>query len=67
MPQSSTGTNDRQPGTAKKPGLARRLRNYLIAGLLIWIPIVVTIWVLRFLTGILDQSLVLLPRAWQPR
>jgi uncharacterized membrane protein len=45
---------------------ARRLRNYLIAGLLIWIPIMVTVWVVRFLSGILDQSLVLLPSSWRP-
>jgi uncharacterized membrane protein len=42
------------------------LRDYLIAGLLIWIPIMVTIWVLEFLTRILDQSIVLLPKAWRP-
>ena len=47
-------------------GFARRLRNYLIAGLLIWIPIMVTVWVVRFLSGILDQSLVLLPPSWRP-
>ncbi len=47
-------------------GPARKLRNYLIAGLLIWIPIMVTVWVIRFLAGILDQSLVLLPPSWRP-
>jgi uncharacterized membrane protein len=46
--------------------LGRQLRNYLIAGLLIWIPIMVTVWVVRFLSGILDQSLVLLPPSWRP-
>jgi uncharacterized membrane protein len=45
---------------------ARDLRNYLIAGLLIWIPVMVTVWVIRFLSGILDQSLLLLPLAWRP-
>src|SRR5262245_8262992 len=64
--QASTPKSEQKPDAAKPPGLARRLRNYLIAGLLIWIPVVVTIWVLRFLTGILDQSLVLLPHSWQP-
>jgi uncharacterized membrane protein len=42
------------------------LRNYLIGGLLIWIPIMVTVWVVRFLSGILDQSLLLLPPSWRP-
>jgi uncharacterized membrane protein len=45
---------------------ARALRNYLIAGLLIWIPIMVTVWVVRFLSGILDNSIVLLPPSWRP-
>jgi len=45
---------------------ARQLRNYLIAGLMIWIPVMVTVWVVRFLSGILDQSLVLLPPSWRP-
>jgi uncharacterized membrane protein len=45
---------------------ARALRNYLIGGLLVWIPIVITVWVVRFLSGILDQSLLLLPRPWRP-
>jgi len=45
---------------------ARALRNYLIGGLLVWIPIMVTVWVFRFLTRILDNSLVLLPPPWRP-
>lgn len=45
---------------------ARTLRNYLIAGLLIWIPIMVTVWVVRFVGRILDQSLLLLPPSWRP-
>jgi len=45
---------------------ARKVRNYLIGGLLIWIPIMITVWVVRFLTGILDSSLLLLPPSWRP-
>ena len=52
--------------TGKPYGRARALRNYLIAGMLIWIPVMVTVWVIRFLSGILDQSLVLLPPSWRP-
>jgi uncharacterized membrane protein len=54
------------PGPAGRPGVARRLRNYLIAGLLIWIPIMVTLWVVRLLSRVLDQSLLLLPPGWRP-
>ena len=45
---------------------AKAFRNYLIAGLLVWIPIMVTVWVVRFLSGILDNSIVLLPKPWRP-
>ena len=65
-----TPSSTPDPGIAPVPpgngGRARRLRNYLIAGLLIWIPVMVTVWVIRFLAGILDQSLVLLPSSWRP-
>ena len=45
---------------------ARSIRNYLIGGLMVWIPIMVTVWVVRFLARILDQSLLLLPPPWRP-
>lgn len=59
------------PGAAGEPTTnkrhpARAFRNYLIAGLLVWIPIMVTVWVVRFLSGILDNSIVLLPKPWRP-
>jgi len=41
------------------------MKKYFITGLLIWIPIVVTIWVLKFIFDFLDQSLLLLPAAFQ--
>jgi len=44
----------------------RTLRNYLIAGLLIWIPIVITIFVFRFLLNLMDQTLLLLPPPIRP-
>ena len=44
----------------------KRLRRYLVAGLLVWIPIYVTVIVVQFVTRQLDKSLVLLPRRFQP-
>jgi len=44
-----------------------QLKKYLITGLLIWVPLVITVWVLSILVGTLDQSLLLLPDNWQPR
>ncbi len=39
------------------------MRKYFITGLLIWIPLVITIWVLKLVVDMLDQSLLLLPTA----
>lgn len=41
------------------------MRKYLITGLLIWIPLVITIWVLKLVVDTLDQSLLLLPPQWR--
>lgn len=37
------------------------MKKYLITGLLIWIPLVITLWVLKFIVDVLDQTLHLLP------
>jgi uncharacterized membrane protein len=41
------------------------MKKYLIAGLLIWIPLVITLWVLWIIFDTLDQSLLLLPDTWR--
>lgn len=42
------------------------MRSYLLAGLVVWLPILVTIMVVRFIVDLLDQSIALLPDAYQP-
>ena len=42
------------------------LRRYLIAGLLVWLPIVVTVLILKFLIDVVDRTLLLLPAMLQP-
>lgn len=42
------------------------LRQYLLAGLVVWLPILVTIGVLRFIVELLDRSIALLPKAYSP-
>ena len=42
------------------------LRRYLIAGLLVWLPIVVTVLILKFLIDVVDRTLLLLPAMMQP-
>jgi len=37
------------------------MKKYFITGLLIWIPLVITVWVLKLVVDMLDQSLLLLP------
>jgi len=37
------------------------MKKYIITGLLIWIPLVITLWVLKFIVDALDQTLLLLP------
>jgi uncharacterized membrane protein len=41
------------------------LKKYLITGLLIWIPLIITLWVLKVIVDMLDQSLLLLPASLQ--
>ena len=41
------------------------MKKYFITGLLIWIPLVITIWVLKLVVDVLDHSLLLLPVSWQ--
>ena len=43
------------------------MRRYFITGLLIWVPLGITIWVLQALIGTMDQSLQLLPGSLQPK
>ncbi|HEV2442674.1 MAG TPA: DUF502 domain-containing protein [Steroidobacteraceae bacterium] len=62
----STPAIDRQ-GPAPQPGQAgpkkkgSPLRRYLVAGVLVWLPIIATLWVVTFLFHLADRSLLLLP------
>lgn len=42
------------------------LRKYFISGLLVWLPIWVTLLVIKFLVDLLSKSLLLLPPEYQP-
>lgn len=43
------------------------IKRYFITGLLIWVPLVITGWVLSLIVNTLDQSLHLLPAAVHPQ
>ena len=42
------------------------LRRFLVAGMLVWLPILATIWVVSFIVSIADRTLVLLPSPYRP-
>ncbi|MCK9389166.1 MAG: DUF502 domain-containing protein [Sulfuritalea sp.] len=42
------------------------MKKYFITGLLIWVPLVITAWVLSLIVRSMDQSLLLLPQAMHP-
>lgn len=42
------------------------LKRYLIAGLLIWVPLAITLWVLDFIVTTMDRTLTVLPASWHP-
>jgi len=42
------------------------LRRYLMAGLLVWVPLGVTLLIVAFLVDLMDQTLRLLPESLQP-
>ena len=42
------------------------MRKYFITGLLVLVPLAITIWVLNLVIGMMDQSLLLVPEQWRP-
>jgi len=42
------------------------LRKWLFAGLLVLVPLIITLWVLDWVVSTLDQTLRVLPASWQP-
>ena len=42
------------------------LRRWLLAGLLVLVPLMITVWVLNWIIGTLDQTLQILPEQWHP-
>jgi uncharacterized membrane protein len=48
------------------PKRAWSLRRYLVAGVLVWLPILATLWVISFIVGLMDSILTWLPERYQP-
>ena len=58
-------SNDASAGDSSGPSFFRRLRSYLLAGLLVWLPLGVTILFLRFAVAQMDRTLGLIPREYR--
>ncbi|HZT05388.1 MAG TPA: DUF502 domain-containing protein, partial [Steroidobacteraceae bacterium] len=56
------------PGQATPKKRGSPLRRYLVAGVLVWLPIIATLWVVTFLFRLADRTLLLfpLPIAYRP-
>jgi uncharacterized membrane protein len=50
-----------QPGQSAPKKKGSPLRRYLVAGVLVWLPIAATVWVVGFLFHLADKTLLLLP------
>jgi uncharacterized membrane protein len=42
------------------------MKKYFITGLLVWVPLGITLWVLDLTIGTMDRTLLLLPAQWHP-
>jgi uncharacterized membrane protein len=42
------------------------LRKYIVAGLLVWVPLGVTVLIIKFLVELMDRSLLWIPEAYRP-
>jgi uncharacterized membrane protein len=44
----------------------KRIRRYLVAGILVWAPLAVTYWLLKIAVGIMDRTLQWVPERYRP-
>ncbi|HET9113622.1 MAG TPA: DUF502 domain-containing protein [Burkholderiales bacterium] len=42
------------------------MKRYFVTGLVLWVPLGITVWALTLIISTLDQSLLLLPAQWRP-
>ena len=45
--------------------MGKLLKKYMITGLLVWLPVAVTIWIISSIVGATDQIINLLPQKWR--
>lgn len=55
------------PKTEKeKTTVGKALKKYLLTGMLVWMPIAVTVWVIGYIISATDRLAALIPAQWQP-
>src|SRR4029079_19729713 len=66
--RSRTLPRPRRPARARpdRPRASAGMKRYLVAALLVWVPLGITLWVLHFLVTTLDQTLLLFPESARP-
>jgi uncharacterized membrane protein len=64
--QSLLLQHPRLPRAEKHPNMMKSIRKWLLAGLLVIVPVMVTVWVLDWIVSSLDKTLQILPQAWHP-
>lgn len=47
-------------------GFGKALKKYLITGILVWLPVAVTVWVIGYIISATDSLINLIPAKWQP-
>lgn len=47
--------------------IGKALKKYMLTGILVWLPLVVTVWVISYIVNVADQLVNFLPQQWQPQ
>ncbi|HFC8537931.1 TPA: DUF502 domain-containing protein, partial [Neisseria bacilliformis] len=50
----------------EKTTVGKALKKYLLTGVLVWMPIAVTVWVIGYIISATDRLAALIPTQWQP-
>lgn len=53
--------------TNSNPSIGKALKKYLITGILVWLPIAVTIWIITYIINATDRLITIIPAQWQPQ
>ncbi len=69
--QQRSGAARPEPAAVPPPRAAGKrswsLRRYLVAGMLVWLPVLATIWVVGFIVDMMDRTLQVLPEHLRPK